>query len=113
MRLPSVKIHPCFLKLVNVRIQVSLAVPTIFAISSLVNVITIKPFPQEFDTSKIKGTIALYRPSNQQLDFELPLVFKDRKLHIPDKNLIGGRWNITIEWIYQDKAFMYKEKIVY
>ena len=68
---------------------------------------------QEFDTSKIKGTIALYRPSNQQLDFELPLVFKDRKLHIPDKNLIGGRWNITIEWIYQDKAFMYKEKIVY
>ena len=70
-------------------------------------------FPQEFDASKIKGTIALYRPSNQQLDFEVPLDFTDHEVRIPDKNLIGGRWNITMEWTYQDKAFMYKEKIVY
>lgn len=70
-------------------------------------------FPKEFDTSKIKGTIALYRPSNKQLDFELPLIFTDYKLHIPDTHLIRGRWNITMEWVYQNEAFMYKEKIVY
>ncbi|MDB9954049.1 FixH family protein [Flavobacteriaceae bacterium] len=70
-------------------------------------------FPTEFDTSKIMGTIALYRPSNQQLDFEAPLVFTDHQVHIPDKNLIDGRWNITMEWTYQDKVYMYKEKIVY
>ena len=70
-------------------------------------------FPTEFDTSKIKGTLALYRPSNQQLDFEVPLNFTDHEVRISDRNLIGGRWNITMEWTYQDKAFMYKEKIVY
>lgn len=70
-------------------------------------------FPTEFDTSKVKGTLAFYRPSNQQLDFEVPLVFTDHEVRIPDKNLIGGRWDITIEWVYQEKMFMYKEKIVY
>jgi len=70
-------------------------------------------FPIEFDTSKIKGTIAFYRPSNKQLDFELPLIFTDHKFHIPDTYLIGGRWNITMEWVYQNEAFMYKEKIMY
>lgn len=70
-------------------------------------------FPQEFDTSKIKGTIALYRPSNKQLDFKLPIVFSAQELRIPDNYLIGGRWDITMEWVYQNEAFMYKEKIVY
>ena len=70
-------------------------------------------FPQEFETSKIKGTIALYRPSNKQYDFELPLVFKNHELHIPNNILIDGRWNITMKWVYQDKVFMYKEKIMY
>ena len=70
-------------------------------------------FPTEFDSSKIKGTIYLYRPSNQQLDFELPLVLINHQIRISDRNMIGGRWNITMEWVYQNKTFMYKEKIMY
>lgn len=70
-------------------------------------------FPKEFDTDQIKGTIVLYRPSNQQLDFELPLVFTDHVFRIPDNSLIQGRWNIIMEWVYQDQSFMYKEKITY
>lgn len=70
-------------------------------------------FPREFDTSKIEGTIALYRPSNKQLDFELPLILTTYEFLIPESNLIGGRWNITMEWNYLDKTFIYKEKIVY
>ena len=70
-------------------------------------------FPEEFDPSKINGIISLYRPSNQQLDFELPLVFNEHQFRIPDKNLIGGRWNITIQWTYEEKTYMYKQKIVY
>jgi hypothetical protein len=70
-------------------------------------------FPNELNPSKIKGKIFLYRPSNQKLDFEIPLELSSSNLLIPDKNLIDGRWNITLEWTYEGKPFMYKEEIVY
>lgn len=70
-------------------------------------------FPSELDPLKIKGKVFLYRPSNQQLDFEIPMELSSSNLLIPDKRLIGGRWNITIDWTYQGKSFMYKQGISY
>ena len=70
-------------------------------------------FPQEFDPSKIKGKVVFYRPSNQNLDFELPLVISNSNFLVPEKQLLDGRWNITLEWTYNDKPFLFKEKIVY
>lgn len=70
-------------------------------------------FPKEFEPTKTKGRIAFYRPSNQQLDFEIPLAFVDTKMHIPHKRFVGGRWNITIQWTYEGKSYLYKQKIVY
>ncbi len=70
-------------------------------------------FPNEMSFSKINGKVFLYRPSNQKLDFEIPLELSSANLLIPDKNLIGGRWNIILEWTYEGKLFMYKEEIVY
>jgi nitrogen fixation protein FixH len=70
-------------------------------------------FPDELDPTKINGKVFLYRPSNQILDFEIPLELSSPDLLIPDKNLIDGRWNITIDWTYEGKSFMYKEEIVY
>jgi nitrogen fixation protein FixH len=70
-------------------------------------------FPNELDPTKINGKVFLYRPSNQKLDFEIPLELSSPDLLIPDKNLIDGRWNITIDWTYEGKSFMYKEEIVY
>lgn len=70
-------------------------------------------FPEELDPSKIEGKMFLYRPSNQKLDFEAAILLSSHNLLIPDNNLIGGRWNITLDWTYEGKSFMYKEKIVY
>lgn len=70
-------------------------------------------FPNELDPTKINGKVFLYRPSNQRLDFDIPLELSSPDLLIPDKNLIDGRWNITIDWTYEGKSFMYKEEIVY
>ena len=70
-------------------------------------------FPNELEATKIKGTIALYRPSNQQLDFEIPLAFIGNKVHISHKKFVSGRWNITIQWTYEGKSYLFKQKIVY
>ena len=60
-------------------------------------------FPEGFAPEKITGTVFLYRPSNKQLDFELPLNLTDPNLLIPDERLLEGRWNITMDWEYEGK----------
>lgn len=70
-------------------------------------------FPQELDPSKIKGKMFLYRPSNKQLDREFPLSLSSHQLLVPDNRLVGGRWNILIDWTYKDQAYFYKEEITY
>lgn len=70
-------------------------------------------FPSDLDPSKIKGTVFLYRPSNKQLDFDLPLVLSGSNLLVPDKRLLDGRWNITIDWEYEGQKYLYKKSIVY
>ncbi|WP_179344382.1 FixH family protein [Winogradskyella ursingii] len=70
-------------------------------------------FPEEFEPQKIKGKVFLYRPSNKQLDFELPLELTDPNLLIPDNRLLDGRWNITIDWEYEGKKYRFKKEITY
>ena len=70
-------------------------------------------FPKEIEASKVKGIVFLYRPSNKQLDFDFPLVISGSNLLIPDKRLLGGRWNIIIDWEYEGNKYMYKKEIVY
>ena len=70
-------------------------------------------FPEELEFSKIEGKVFLYRPSNKGLDFEIPLSLSSNQLLVPDKNLVGGRWNIIIDWTYQDEAYYFKEDIKY
>ena len=70
-------------------------------------------FPTSISKSTNKGKVFLYRPSNQQLDFEVPLVISGSNLLIPDKQLIDGRWNIIIEWTDGIEEYMYKKSIVY
>ncbi|WP_047246472.1 FixH family protein [Maribacter thermophilus] len=70
-------------------------------------------FPENLSPEKIKGTVSLYRPSNKQLDFNLPISLSDNHLLIPDKRLLDGRWDIKIAWTYQDKDYLHKENITY
>jgi nitrogen fixation protein FixH len=70
-------------------------------------------FPDGFDISKINGKVSLYRPSNKKLDFEIPISLSSPHLLIPKSNLVGGRWDISIDWSYEGKEFLSKETILY
>ena len=76
-----------------------------------VNGITVV-FPADFTPGAIKGTVALYRPSNKKFDFQVPLSFTDSaSLFIPKNKLIGGEWDINMEWKYKGKSYLTKEQI--
>jgi len=68
-------------------------------------------FPKSFDSSKIKGKVFLYRPSNQKLDFEIPISLSSSNLLIPKTNLVDGHWDITIDWEYEGKGYFNKQDI--
>jgi hypothetical protein len=57
-------------------------------------------FPSDFDYSKIKGKVSLYRPSSQKLDFEINISLSSPHLLIPKSNLTGGLWDISVDWNY-------------
>lgn len=70
-------------------------------------------FPTEFDPKQLKGKVFLYRPSDKQLDFEIPISLLNKYLLVPDKRLSDGRWNIIIECTYAGKEYLFKKEIVY
>ncbi|MCW9038171.1 FixH family protein [Altibacter sp.] len=70
-------------------------------------------FPEEIDVTKLQGKVFLYRPSNKQLDFDLPIEVSGYNLLIPDERLLDGRWNITMALRYNDKDYLYKAEITY
>lgn len=70
-------------------------------------------FPKDQDFNKITGKVSLYRPSNKQLDFSLPISLSKTHLLIPDKRLLDGRWDIKIAWEYNKKEFLHKQCITY
>jgi|SRR5690606_18485155 len=70
-------------------------------------------FPEKLDASGISGSVFLYRPSDKQLDFELPISLSGSSLLIPGQSLSGGRWNIEISWAYSNEEYFYQEAITF
>ena len=70
-------------------------------------------FPKEFSPEEIKGKVFLYRPSNKQLDFEIPISISNTYLLVPEKRLLDGRWNIKIAFKYKNKAYLINKEIQY
>ncbi len=68
-------------------------------------------FPKIYDANKITGKVSLYRPSNKKLDFEIPLSLTNSALLIPKRSLVGGRWDITMDWQYEGKLYTSKEDL--
>jgi len=81
--------------------------PVISVVSNGVNI----TFPDGFTPNNIKGNVSLYRPSNKKFDFQVPIFLKNSTLFIPKTNLIGGRWDINMEWQYEGKSYLTKEVI--
>jgi hypothetical protein len=68
-------------------------------------------FPSVFIPKDIKGKVSLYRPSNKKLDFEIPISLSSSTLLIPKQRLVGGRWDINMEWQYNEKSYLTKEVV--
>jgi len=68
-------------------------------------------FPEVFVPKDIKGKVTFYRPSNKKFDFDVPISITTPQMTIPKEKLLGGRWNINMEWQYQGKAYLTKETI--
>ncbi|MFV0564787.1 MAG: FixH family protein [Flavobacteriaceae bacterium] len=70
-------------------------------------------FPTDLKPENITGKVFLYRPSNKQLDFDTAISLSNSFLLIPDSRLVDGRWNIKIDWQYNNQFYLYKETINY
>lgn len=70
-------------------------------------------FPEKVNPKEIEGIVSLYRPSNKQLDFDLPISLSNNHLLIPDKRLLDGRWDIKVSWNYNGTDYLHIEKITY
>lgn len=70
-------------------------------------------FPKEFDPEKIGGTISFQRPSNEKIDFQLPIKLTTDDYLISENNLAQGIWNVKIEWTYNNNTYLFKEKFRY
>ena len=68
-------------------------------------------FPKAFDYKKISGKVSLYRPSNQKLDFEIPISLSSSDLLIPKSDLAGGRWDIIVDWEFNGVGYLDKKPL--
>lgn len=70
-------------------------------------------FLEDLDVQHISGNVFLYRPSGKQFDFEMPISLSNHHLLIPDNRLLGGRWNIIVDWEYNKIPYRFKKEIIY
>lgn len=68
-------------------------------------------FPAVFIEKEIKGKVSFYRPSDKKFDFEVPISLSNSSLNVPKEKLLGGRWDINMEWQYQGKQYLTKEVV--
>jgi nitrogen fixation protein FixH len=68
-------------------------------------------FPETLNLEKVQGKVSLYRPSNKKLDFEVPISISSSTLLRPKKSLVGGRWDINMEWQYDGKSYLSKQTL--
>jgi len=70
-------------------------------------------FPKNYDSKKITGIIKLQRPSNYKLDFNSKIKLKSNVFFIDDKYLATGKYEVSIDWKYQSKSYLYKTSYYY
>ncbi|CAL2089280.1 FixH family protein [Tenacibaculum sp. 190524A05c] len=70
-------------------------------------------FPKDLIPTKIKGKIFLYRPSNKALDSEIEINLNQHRFVISEKALVNGRWDVVIDFIYNNQNYFYKKEIIY
>ncbi|MDX1827933.1 MAG: FixH family protein [Lutibacter sp.] len=70
-------------------------------------------FPTEFKASDIKGTINFQRPSNNKLDFQIPINLTENEFMIGNDKLVEGIWDVKIDWYVGKQTFLLKQTLSY
>jgi hypothetical protein len=68
-------------------------------------------YPANISQEKIKGTVYLYRPSNKKLDVRIPIAVTNQTQLISNDILIGGRWNVQIEWNVAEESYLFQQSL--
>lgn len=68
-------------------------------------------FPEDFNYQNIKGTISLYRPSDQNLDADISIELSSSAMLIPKNALADGRWDIIVNWQYKENHYYKKQAL--
>lgn len=69
-------------------------------------------FPESFTANDIKGTVSLYRPSNQAFDQTIPLELSSNYMLIPKSRLVDGRWDITLNFTHKGTDYLKQQTLV-
>lgn len=70
-------------------------------------------FPPDFDFHNITGTLNLQRLENASLDYNMVIKLDSLSFLVPDKNLVKGRYNLKLNWDYNNIPYQLKQKIDY
>lgn len=70
-------------------------------------------FPEDKDFNKIKGKVNFLRRSNEKLDFEKNINLTGSSMLIEDKLLVPGKWEIKVDWQYEEVEYLLKESWFY
>jgi hypothetical protein len=69
-------------------------------------------FPNSISSTLVEGKIKFYRPSDNNLDFSLPIALNEHGEQIVNSiRLIEGLWRVYVDWNIDDKQFLV-EKIL-
>ena len=61
--------------------------------------------PNEFDEAKVKGEIHFYRPSDNKLDFKIPIALQNGKQLLSTEKIIKGKWNVKVSFAYDGENY--------
>lgn len=70
-------------------------------------------FPTSINENEIHGEVLMYRPSNKQKDFRIPIQLNQHQLLIPAQFLEEGRWNVLVDFKLAEEAFAYKKEMTW
>ncbi|MBJ2172929.1 FixH family protein [Aureibaculum sp. A20] len=70
-------------------------------------------FPSDMEQSKITGIVYFQRPSDDRIDFKKEIVLDKNTMLVVDDKLINGRWNVKVDWKYNDQEYMFKKNLFY
>jgi hypothetical protein len=69
-------------------------------------------FPSDYISGKMNGEIYFYRPSDQKMDFKIPLILSETGTQIiPTQNIEKGFWRLKLNWKMDGNGY-YNEKVI-